>query len=75
MDDLTVVVLSPMAGGFYYGGVLAGITSEVAAAGGHVVVVQTMEAGLSNEQFSGTPEFDSATTWGRASGGCACTRP
>ncbi|MEP7055747.1 MAG: substrate-binding domain-containing protein, partial [Actinomycetota bacterium] len=69
MDDaLTVVVLSPMAGGYYYGAVLAGITREVAAAGGHVVLVQTMEAGLSNEEFPAVPDFDASTGWDRASG-------
>ncbi|MEO6714569.1 MAG: diguanylate cyclase, partial [Mycobacteriales bacterium] len=67
-DALTVVVLSPMAGGFYYGGVLSGIAREVSAAGGRVVLVQTVEAGLSNEQFPGVPAFDAATSWDVASG-------
>jgi DNA-binding LacI/PurR family transcriptional regulator len=67
-DPLTVVVFSPMAGGFYYGGVLAGITREVAAAGGHVVLVQTKEADLSNDQSPDIPAFDAETTWDHASG-------
>src|SRR5450830_1283407 len=43
--SITVGVLAPISGGFYYGGVLSGITREVAAIGGRVVFLQTTDAG------------------------------
>ena len=38
-------MLSPVTGGFYYGKIVAGIAREVAAVGGRVVLVQTLDAG------------------------------
>ena len=37
-----VGVLSPVTGGFFFGEVLDGIVREVASAGGHVTLVQTL---------------------------------
>ena len=45
-------VLSPVAGGFFFGEVLAGIVREVAAAGGHVTLVQTLDAGRRSDEFA-----------------------
>src|SRR5690348_3593804 len=53
----TIAVLSPVTGGFYFGRVLSGITREVAAAGGQVVLLQTLDAGRSGDEALGAPEF------------------
>jgi diguanylate cyclase (GGDEF)-like protein/PAS domain S-box-containing protein len=53
----TIAVLSPVTGGFYFGGVLSGITREVAAAGGQVVLLQTLDAGRSGDEALGPPDF------------------
>lgn len=43
MREPTVLVLTPSGGGHYYGGLVAGITREVALAGGHVLSVLTAD--------------------------------
>ncbi len=53
----TIAVLSPVTGGFYFGRVLSGITREVAAAGGQVVLLQTLDAGRSGDEALGPPAF------------------
>ena len=40
-----VGVLTPLSGGFFWGEIITGIVREVAAAGGSVVLIQTLEAG------------------------------
>ena len=47
-----VGVLSPVTGGFFFGEVLAGVVREVAALGGHVTLVQTLDAGQSGDEFT-----------------------
>jgi diguanylate cyclase (GGDEF)-like protein len=42
---VSVGVLSPVTGGFFYGDVLLGIAREVAAVDGHLTVVQTLQSG------------------------------
>lgn len=56
---LNIGVLSPLAGGFYFGGILAGVIATVSAAGGRVIAIQTLDAGC--EHADDTPErpFDS----------------
>ena len=49
---LRIGVLSPVTGGFFFGEVLAGITSEVARAGGSVTLVQTLDAGQTWNDFT-----------------------
>jgi len=39
---LNIGVLSPLAGGFYFGGILAGVMATVSAAGGRVIAIQTL---------------------------------
>ncbi len=60
---ITIGVLSPMTGGSYYGKILAGITREVAAVGGRVVLVQTLHAGLRSDEVVGAPDFVTPTAW------------
>ncbi|PPK92638.1 diguanylate cyclase (GGDEF)-like protein [Kineococcus xinjiangensis] len=74
----TVAVLAPITGGFYYGGLLTGITREVAAAGGRVLLVQTLDAGLSGDDVLEAPEFGNPTARDVADGFlalAASTRP
>ena len=65
---ITVGVLSPIGGGFYFGGVLSGITREVAAAGGQVVFLQTSDAGISGDGLLAPPDFTAPTAWDRVDG-------
>jgi diguanylate cyclase (GGDEF)-like protein/PAS domain S-box-containing protein len=46
-----VGVLSPLTGGFFFGEALDGIVREVAAAGGRVTLVQTLDAGQQWDDF------------------------
>lgn len=63
-----VAVLSPVTGGFYFGGILTGIAREVANARGSVVLVQTLEAGRSGDEVLAAPEFDLTFTWDNVDG-------
>ena len=65
---ITVGVLSPMGGGFYFGRVLSGITREVAAVGGQVVFLQTFDAGTSAYNQLYAPDFTTPTAWDRVDG-------
>ena len=67
-DTITIGVLSPVTGGSYYGKVLGGIAREVAAVGGQVVLIQTLDAGLSNDEVISAPDFESRTAWDRCDG-------
>ena len=60
---LHVGVLSPVTGGFYFGEVLAGVVREVAAAGGRVTLVQTLDAGRAAESFSSAPNVSAPAGW------------
>ena len=48
---VNVGVLSPVTGGFFFGEVLAGVVREVASVGGHVTLVQTLDAGQTSDEF------------------------
>ena len=61
--SITVGVLSPVTGGFYYGKVVAGIAREVAEVGGHVVLIQTLDAGLGSDEVVSAPDFATPTAW------------
>lgn len=63
----TVMVLTPVTGGFYFGEMIAGMTREVAAAGGRVVVVQTLDAGETATAVN-PQSYTSAVAWERADG-------
>ena len=60
---ITIGVLSPVTGGFFYGNILAGIAREVSAVGGRVVVVQTLHAGLSSDEVVDAPDFTTPIGW------------
>jgi diguanylate cyclase (GGDEF)-like protein len=65
---ITIGVLSPVTGGSYYGKILTGIAREVAAAGGRVLVVQTLNAGLSSDEVLSAPDFITPTAWDHLDG-------
>jgi diguanylate cyclase (GGDEF)-like protein len=67
-DGLTVGVLSPFVGGDYYGAVIAGITEEVAARGGKVVAIQTLDPGSRSADNAGLPAFDRPVAWRHVTG-------
>jgi diguanylate cyclase (GGDEF)-like protein len=52
--SLTVGVVSPAGGGFFFGKVLAGVTRRVARAGGRVVMLQSLDAGVSGDSVDDT---------------------
>ncbi|HUG86938.1 MAG TPA: substrate-binding domain-containing protein, partial [Euzebya sp.] len=72
-QPLTLLVLSPSTGGYYFGGLLAGLTREVAAVGGRVVVVQTLEHGVHSDALGDPPDFDLPVGWAQIDGAVAVT--
>ncbi len=65
---IIIGVLSPVTGGFYYGMIVAGIAREVAAADGHVVLIQTLDAGLGSDEVVSAPDFATPTAWDHIDG-------
>jgi diguanylate cyclase (GGDEF)-like protein len=63
-----VGVLSTSFGGFYFGGLLDGIRAGVAAHGGRMIAVQTMDAGTFNRNFKDPPPFCHRVAWDRIDG-------
>ncbi|MBX9246321.1 EAL domain-containing protein [Actinotalea ferrariae] len=61
-------VLSPVTGGFYFGEVLAGVVRVVAAAGGRVTLVQTLDAGHSGDEFVPAPDLSAPVGWDHLDG-------
>ncbi|MBK5331003.1 MAG: EAL domain-containing protein [Ilumatobacteraceae bacterium] len=61
-------MLSPVTGGFYYGKIVAGIARELATVGGHVVLVQTLDAGLGSDEVVSAPDFSQPTAWDHLDG-------
>jgi PAS domain S-box-containing protein len=51
----TIGVLSPVVGGFYFGGLIGGIARAARSAGHRVVAVQTYPAGLDRERYPDEP--------------------
>ena len=66
--SITIGLLSPVTGGSYYGKILAGVTREVAAVGGRVVLVQTLHAGISSDVEVGAPDFVTPIAWEHVDG-------
>ncbi len=64
----TVAVLSPVTGGFYFGGILSGVAREVAAVAGQVVLLQTLDAGRHGDEALGPPDFSTASGWDHVDG-------
>jgi diguanylate cyclase (GGDEF)-like protein/PAS domain S-box-containing protein len=63
-----VGVLSPVTGGPFYGDVLVGIVREVAAVGGHVTMIQTMDAGVSGDEVMPAPSITVPIGWDQIDG-------
>ncbi|MDQ1681369.1 MAG: hypothetical protein QOI42_2228, partial [Frankiaceae bacterium] len=53
----TIGVLTPLAGGHYFGTLLCGVARSAAQAGGHAVAIQTLEAGLAGMENVATPDY------------------
>lgn len=67
----TVLAFARSTSGFYFGELLAGLTHEVASAGGRVVVVQTLDHGDVADAVVRTPEFDVPVAWDEVDGAVA----
>ncbi|MEV1286193.1 EAL domain-containing protein [Micromonospora sp. NPDC049679] len=65
---LTLGVLSPFLGGWYFGGILSGITGAATAAGANVVAVQTLDAGTNRLELREPPSFAHPVAWEHAAG-------
>ena len=65
---VTVLVLTPNVGGHYFGELLAGLGREVAAAGGRVVLVQTLDGGSRRDEESELSAFDTPVAWSEVHG-------
>jgi len=62
---MTVLVLTPSAGGHYFGELLAGLTREVAGEGGRLVLVQTLEVGTRSDEASEPGDFATPIAWSK----------
>ena len=65
---MTVLVLTPSIGGFYFGELLAGIGREIAGAGGRVVLVQTLDHGTRSNEASEPSDFATRVAWSQVDG-------
>ncbi|NMR19757.1 EAL domain-containing protein [Cellulomonas fimi] len=72
-EPLTVLAVSPGTGGYFFGEVLAGLTREVRAVGGRVVVVQTLGPGAAADELDEPTAFSTPVAWARADGVVAVT--
>jgi diguanylate cyclase (GGDEF)-like protein/PAS domain S-box-containing protein len=68
---MTILAFARSTSGFYFGELLAGLTREVARAGGRVVVVQTLDPGDVADAVVSTPGFDLPVAWDRVDGAVA----
>jgi PAS domain S-box-containing protein len=64
----TIGVLSPVVGGFYFGGLIAGISRAARSAGHRVVAVQTYPAGLDRERYPDEPLLEVPVALGAVDG-------
>jgi diguanylate cyclase (GGDEF)-like protein/PAS domain S-box-containing protein len=65
---LTVLVLTPMIGGHYFGALLTGISREIVGAGGRLVLVQTLDGGLRRDEECEVSAFDLPVAWAQVDG-------
>ncbi|BCB81854.1 hypothetical protein Pflav_082640 [Phytohabitans flavus] len=66
--DLTLGVLTPFLGGWYFGGLLRGISRVAAVEGGTVVAVQTLDAGTNQTEVREPVDLPYPVAWQRVSG-------
>ena len=69
----TVLALSQGTGGSFFGEFLSGLTRELAAAGGRVVVVQTLGPGSYTDDLVPWPDFSTPAAWAEVDGAVAIT--
>jgi len=67
-SDLTLGVLSPFVGGWYFGGLLRGIARSAAREGAAVVALQTLDAGMEQIEIREDPDPKHPVAWGHAAG-------
>ena len=65
---MTVLVLTPSMGGHYFGELLAGLTREVAGAGGRLVVVETLPAAAPRDEPGEPGDFATPVAWSQVDG-------
>ncbi len=65
---ITILVLTPSVGGHFYGEIIAGLTREVAGAGGRIVLVQTLDGGVRRDEESEVSSFATAVAWSHIDG-------
>ena len=65
---VTVLVLTPSVCGHYYGEVIAGLSREVAASGGRIVLVQTLDGGTRRDEESELSAFSTPVAWSEVDG-------
>ncbi|QTE29692.1 EAL domain-containing protein [Pengzhenrongella sicca] len=70
---LSVLVLTPSIGGHYFGEFLTGLRREVTAAGGRLVVVQTLEPGTHSDEVGTPGSFAIPVGWAHVDGAVSIT--
>ena len=73
MAGPTIGVLTPWSGGFFYGQIIAGVTAEVAAAGGKVVVIQSVEPSREPDDVLPVPDISAPSAWNEIDGAISVT--
>ena len=66
-DPMTVLVLTPILGGFYFGELLASLTREVSGAGGRLVIVKTLHQAPSDDSQA-PGDFAIPVAWSEVDG-------
>jgi len=69
----TVLVLTQGTGGSFFGEVLVGLTREVSAVGGRVVLVQTLSPGTGPDEFLEWSDFSTPVAWAEIDGAVTIT--
>ena len=65
---MSVLVLTPSMGGHYFGELLAGLTREIAGAGGRLVVVETLPASAPRDELGEPGDFATPIAWSQVDG-------
>ena len=68
VHPMTVLALTPSMGGHYFGELLAGLTREVAGAGGRLVVVETLPAAAPRDEPGEPGDFATPVAWSQVDG-------